>query len=68
MAARMSFSTSNLALVQCNFNCCVAIFAGDPTNSFSVLKMLAPTNTPLGLALSWQSVAGKSYDLHGAIP
>jgi hypothetical protein len=35
----------------------------DPTNSFSVLKMFAPSNTPLGLVLSWQSVAGRAYDL-----
>jgi hypothetical protein len=35
----------------------------DPTNSFSVLKMFAPSNTPLGLVLSWQSVAARTYDL-----
>lgn len=40
----------------------------DPTNSFSVLKMFAPSNTPLGLALSWQSVAGRTYDLQRSDP
>jgi hypothetical protein len=40
----------------------------DPTNSLSVLKMFAPSNTPLGLALSWQSVAGRTYDLQRSDP
>ena len=40
----------------------------DPTNSFSIFKMFAPTNTPLGLALSWQSVAGRTYDLQRSEP
>jgi parallel beta-helix repeat protein len=40
----------------------------DPTNSLSVLKMFAPTNTPLGLALSWQSVLGRTYDLQQSDP
>jgi hypothetical protein len=40
----------------------------DPTNSFSVLKMFAPSNTPPGLVLSWQSVAGRTYDLQRSDP
>jgi len=40
----------------------------NPTNSFSVLKMFAPSNTPLGLALSWQSVTSKTYDLQRSDP
>jgi hypothetical protein len=40
----------------------------DPTNNLSVLKMFAPSNTPLGLALSWQSVTGKTYDLQRSDP
>jgi hypothetical protein len=40
----------------------------DPTNSFSVLKMLAPSNTPLGLVLSWRSVADRTYDLQRSDP
>jgi hypothetical protein len=40
----------------------------DPTNSLSVLKMFAPSNTALGLALSWQSAAGRTYDLQQSDP
>jgi hypothetical protein len=40
----------------------------DPTNRFSVLKMFAPSNTPLGLVLSWQSVAGRTYNLQRSDP
>jgi hypothetical protein len=35
----------------------------EPTNSSSVLRMLAPSNTPAGITVSWQSVVGKSYEL-----
>ncbi len=35
----------------------------DPTNSLSVLKMLAPSNSLSGVTVNWQSVSGKMYYL-----
>ncbi len=35
----------------------------DPTNSMSVLTMLAPSNSPSGITVPWQSVSGKTYFL-----
>jgi hypothetical protein len=35
----------------------------DPTNSLSVLQMLAPSNSVSGFTLTWQSVSGKTYYL-----
>jgi hypothetical protein len=35
----------------------------DPTNSFSVLKMLAASHKLSGITVSWQSVSGKTYCL-----
>ena len=35
----------------------------DPNNGPSVLKMLAPSNTPPGMTVTWQSVFGKMYYL-----
>jgi hypothetical protein len=35
----------------------------EPTNSFSVLRMLTPSNTAAGITVRWQSVVGKSYEL-----
>ena len=35
----------------------------DPTNSQSVLMMLAPSNNPSGITVPWQSVSGKTYFL-----
>jgi hypothetical protein len=37
----------------------------DPTNPLSVLKMLALSNSFLGVTVSWQSVSGKTYYLQG---
>ena len=39
----------------------------DPTNNLSVLQMLAPTNSDSGLAVTWQSVANRTYFLQRAI-
>lgn len=33
----------------------------DPTNPNSVLKLLIPTNGPVGLIVSWQSVTNRAY-------
>jgi hypothetical protein len=33
----------------------------EPTNSLSVLQMLAPSNTPGGCVLTWQSVSNRTY-------
>jgi hypothetical protein len=38
----------------------------DPTNSASVLKMNSPSNTVSGVAITWQSVSGKTYFLERA--
>ncbi|MBI3850149.1 MAG: hypothetical protein HY298_07655 [Verrucomicrobia bacterium] len=38
----------------------------DPTNSLSVLRLLNPTNDTSGVAVSWQSVSGRSYWLERA--
>jgi len=35
----------------------------DPTNSLSVLTMLAPSNSPSGIIVPWQSVSWKTYFL-----
>lgn len=35
----------------------------DPTNAASVLKMLAPSNSPSGVEVSWLSVPNKNYIL-----
>jgi hypothetical protein len=37
-----------------------------PTNALSVLRMLHPTDTTNGTTISWQSVAGHSYNLERA--
>ena len=38
----------------------------DPTNAASVLLMYSPSNSLPGIAVSWQSVSGKSYFLERA--
>jgi hypothetical protein len=35
----------------------------DPTNSLSVLKLLAPSNSLSGITVSWQSGSGRTYYL-----
>ncbi len=35
----------------------------DPTDFMSVLRMLAPSNSPSGITVPWQSVSGKTYFL-----
>jgi hypothetical protein len=38
----------------------------DPTNAVSVLQMLAPSNDPSGIAVTWQSVTNRTYYLQGS--